>query len=31
MVEWFRAQELCDSRGERPGLPGPNSPYDQWT
>ena len=23
----FRAQELCDSRGGRPGLPVPNSPY----
>ena len=22
----FRAQELCESRGERPGLPVPNSP-----
>ena len=24
----FRAQELCESRGGRPGLPVPNSPYD---
>ena len=24
----FRAQELCEGRGERPGLPAPNSPYD---
>ena len=23
----FRAQELCESRGGRPGLPVPNSPY----
>ena len=23
----FRAQELCGSRGGRPGLPVPNSPY----
>ena len=23
-----RAQELCESRGGRPGLPVPNSPYD---
>ena len=23
----FRAQELCKSRGSRPGLPVPNSPY----
>ena len=23
----LRAQELCESRGGRPGLPGPNSPY----
>ena len=22
-----RAQELCESRGGRPGLPVPNSPY----
>ena len=26
-VERFRAQELCESRGGRPGLPVPNSPY----
>ena len=24
----FRAQELCESRGGRPGLPVPNSPHD---
>ena len=24
---WLRAQELCKSRGGRPGLPVPNSPY----
>ena len=24
----FRAQQLCESRGGRPGLPVPNSPYD---
>ena len=24
---WFRAQELCESRGGHPGLPVPNSPY----
>ena len=24
----FRAQELCESRGGRPGLPVPNSPFD---
>ena len=24
----IRAQELCESRGGRPGLPVPNSPYD---
>ena len=24
----LRAQELCESRGGRPGLPVPNSPYD---
>ena len=23
----FRAHELCESRGGRPGLPVPNSPY----
>ena len=23
----FRAQELCENRGGRPGLPVPNSPY----
>ena len=23
----FRVQELCESRGGRPGLPVPNSPY----
>ena len=23
----IRAQELCESRGGRPGLPVPNSPY----
>ena len=23
-----RAQELCEGRGGRPGLPVPNSPYD---
>ena len=23
----FRGQELCESRGGRPGLPVPNSPY----
>ena len=23
----FRAQELCESRGGRPGLPVPNGPY----
>ena len=23
----FRAQEVCESRGGRSGLPGPNSPY----
>ena len=23
----FRAQELCERRDERPGLPVPNSPY----
>ena len=23
----LRAQELCESRGDRPGLPVPNSPY----
>ena len=23
----FRVQELCESRGGRPGLPGPNKPY----
>ena len=23
----FRAQELCENRGARPGLPVPNSPY----
>ena len=23
-----QAQELCESRGGRPGLPVPNSPYD---
>ena len=23
----FRAQELCESRGGRPGLPAPNSRY----
>ena len=23
----IRAQELCESRGGRPGLPGPNRPY----
>ena len=23
----FRAQELCESGGDRPGLPVPNSPY----
>ena len=23
----LRAQELCESRGERPGLPVPNNPY----
>ena len=23
----FRAQELCESRGGRPGFPVPNSPY----
>ena len=26
-VTAFRAQELCESRGGRPGLPVPNSPY----
>ena len=24
---WFRAHELCESRGGRPGLPVPDSPY----
>ena len=24
----FRGQELCESRGGRPGLPVPNEPYD---
>ena len=24
---WIRAPELCESRGGRPGLPVPNSPY----
>ena len=24
----IKAQELCESRGDRPGLPVPNSPYD---
>ena len=23
----FRARELCESRGDRPGLPVPNGPY----
>ena len=27
----LRAQELCESRGGRPGLPGPNSPYGVCT
>ena len=28
MALWpFRAQELCEGRGGRPGLPVPNSPY----
>ena len=26
----FRAQELCESRGGRPGLPVPNSPYGHY-
>ena len=26
-INLFRAQELCKSRGGRPGLPVPNSPY----
>ena len=26
-VSNVRAQELCESRGGRPGLPVPNSPY----
>ena len=24
---WFKAQELCESGGDRPGFPIPNSPY----
>ena len=27
-VSVFRAQELCESRGGRPGLPVPNRHYD---
>ena len=27
----IRAQELCESRGGRPGLPVPNSPCGLWT
>ena len=27
-ITTFRAQELCESRGGRPGLPVPNSSYD---
>ena len=27
IIEESRAQELCESRGGRPGLPVPNSPY----
>ena len=26
-LQSLRAQELCESRGSRPGLPVPNSPY----
>ena len=26
-VSAFRGRELCESRGGRPGLPVPNSPY----
>ena len=25
-----RTQKLCESRGGRPGLPGPNSPFSLW-
>ena len=27
LMNTFRAQELCGSRGGRPGLPVPNTPY----
>ena len=27
LLQSFRAQELCESRGGRPGLPVPDSPY----
>ena len=27
LLQAFRAQELCESRGGRPGLPVPNSAY----
>ena len=27
LEETFRAQQLCENRGGRPGLPVPNSPY----